>query len=108
MSIGYPITKINLDNIMGAEIGAVWNSLDVVRNRLIWLSDSAHNLAFMNTLGYTNPEDATIRAAYTDLDSLRQIAHATGPKGVANIGSAAAANDFFFNAKALGGTFWYG
>jgi len=108
VTIGLPLTKTNLDNIMGMEIGAVWNSLDVIRVRLLWLNDAAHNTTFMGTLGYTGPEDTTIRAAYTDLDSLRQIAHATGAKGVATIGQAAAANDFFFSAKGLGGPNWYG
>lgn len=108
MTIGLPLTKTNLDNIMGMEIGAVWTSLNVIGVRLLWLNDSAHNTTFMGTLGYTGTEDTTIRAAYTDLDSLRQIAHATGTKGVATIGQAAATNDFFFNAKALGGPNWYG
>jgi hypothetical protein len=109
MTIGYQITKTNLDNVMGSEIGGLWNALLVVHTRKLWLDDSAHNLAFMNTLSYTNPEDASIRAAFTDMDNLWKLSHATaGGLGVAAVGSTAALSDFFFNAKLLSGTNWYG
>lgn len=109
MAVGFPITKADLDTRMGLEIGAVYTSLAAVTERLKWLNDSARNSPYLTlTLGYTSGEETTLRAAFADLDSLRQISHATGAKGVANIGSSAAANDFFFNAKLLGGVNWYG
>jgi hypothetical protein len=108
LSVGFSLTKTDLDNTVGREVGAVWTSLEAIRLRAAWLADSSHNQAFLVALGYSTSEDTQIRAAVNDLDSLRQIAHATGTKGVATIGAAAAANDFFFNAKLLGGVNWYG
>ena len=109
MSVGYPITKAGMDSIFGQEIGALWNAFEVIRNRKVWLDDPAHSDANLLTpLGWSGSEITTLRAAYTDLDSLRQISHNTGTKGVATLGLIAAGNDFFFNAKGLGGPNWYG
>lgn len=109
MSVGFTITKADLDIKMGLELGAVFTSLAAVTERLKWLNDSARNSPFLTTtLGYTSGEETTLRAAFADLDSLRQISHGVGTKGVATIGASAAANDFFFNAKSLGGVNWWG
>lgn len=109
MSVGFSLSKIDLDNTLGREVGAVWSALEAIRNRNLWLNDSAHNQAFMVALGYSTSEDTTMRSALGDLDSLRKLSHATtGGLGVAAVGSTAALNDFFFNAKLLGGVNWYG
>lgn len=110
MSVGYQVTKATVDNTVGAEIGAVWTSLAAIHARKLWLDDSSHSDANLLTpLGYTGSEITTLRAAFADLDSLYKLSHATsGGLGVANVGSTAALNDFFFNAKLLGGINWYG
>jgi hypothetical protein len=101
VSAGYQITKATLDNTLGQEIGTLWTALDAVNRRNTWLNDSSHSDANLLTpLGYTGSEITTLRAAFTDLNKLWQISHAAATQ--------AAANDFFFNAKLLGGINWYG
>ena len=105
MTVGPPITKADLDNTLNREIGAVWDSLLAIHNRNLWLNDSSHTDALLLTpLGYSGPGAGTditiLRAAITDLDKLWQVSHAAATQG--------AANDFFFNAKLLGGIRWYG
>lgn len=114
MSVGSPLTKADLDNTLSREIGAVWTSLAAIHTRNLWLNDSSHSdAALLTPLGYTGPGASTeitiLRGAISDLDSLWKLSHATtGGLGVANVGSTAALNDFFFNAKLLGGINWYG
>lgn len=109
MSVGFSLSKTDLDNTLGREAGAVWAALEAVRLRALWLNDSSHSDGSLLTpLGYSSSEVTTLRAAFADLDSLRQISHNTGTKGVGTIGQTAAGNDFFFNAKLLGGINWYG
>ena len=109
MSVGFPVTKADLDTKMALEIGAVATALEACRARLIWLNDAARNTPYLTTtLGYTSGEETTLRAAFADLDSLRQISHGVGAKGIATIGSTAAANNFFFSAQQLGGVNWWG
>ncbi len=92
MSIGFPVDKTSLDTKMALEVQAVWQALDGIRLRALWLNDAARNSPYLTTtIGYTSGEETTLRAAFADLDSLRQISHAVGAKGVANIGSSAAA-----------------
>jgi hypothetical protein len=107
MTLGLPKTKADLDNKMGQEVAAAWNALAAATSRLSWLNDS--NLVpgpnsstgfLQQTLGYTGGEETTLRAAFADLDKLRQIAHAAATQ--------ASANDFFFNAKLLGGITFFG
>jgi hypothetical protein len=100
VTVGFQLAKADIDNSVGREIGAVWESLAAINRRNIWLADSSHNLAFTATLGYTTAEDVLLRAAVADLNKLWQISHAAATQG--------AANDFFFNAKLLGGVNWYG
>lgn len=101
MSVGFPLSKADLDNTTGREAGAVWDSLAQVSKRNTWLNDSSHSDANLLTpLGYSGSEITTLRAAFTDLNKLWQISHAAATQ--------ASANDFFFNAKLLGGINWYG
>lgn len=101
MSAGYPVSKAALDATLGGEVGAVWAALAAVNGRNTWLNDTSHSDANLLTpLGYTGSEITTLRAAFTDLNKLWQISHAAATQ--------ASANDFFFNAKLLGGINWYG
>jgi hypothetical protein len=96
VAVGYTIDKATLDNRAGALVTACWTDLDEIRKFKSWLDDAAHNTAYMTgTIGYTTADDTLLRAAFTDLDKLRQIAHAGATQS--------AANDFFFSAKALTG-----
>ena len=110
MTVGYPLTKADLDNTLGREIGAVADALLVIHRRKVWLDDASHNTAFMTgTLAYTTPEDTLMRNAIGDLDNLYKLSHMTaGGLGVAAVCSVAALSDFFFSAKQLGGINWYG
>lgn len=110
MSVGFPITKAGLDTQMGLEIGNVAGALAACRTRLAWLNNTniVPSTLLQTTLGYTSGEESLIRTSYADLDSLAQIAHGIGAKGVATIGSSAAANNFFFSALQLGGINYYG
>jgi hypothetical protein len=115
MAVGFPISKAGFDTQMGLEIGAVASALAACRTRLLWLNNSnivpGANLGtglLQQTLGYTATEETNIRTAYADLDSLAQIAHGVGTKGVATVGSSAALNDFFFKAILFGGPNYYG
>lgn len=100
MSVGFPLTKNDIDTKVGLEIGAVWNALDAINTRNTWLNDASHNTAALSVLGYSGSDDTTLRAAVADLNKLWQISHAAATQG--------ATNDFFFNAKLLGGINWYG
>lgn len=96
MSIGYAITKTDVDNTMGRLVVAVRESLlDCVAFKK-WLDDAALGTdAFLTTLGYSAGEITTIRAAFSAMNSLNNIAHAAGTQ--------ASTNDFFFDAKKLTG-----
>lgn len=97
MSIGYAVTKVDVDNTMGRLIVAARESLlDCVAFKK-WLDDAALGTdAFLTTLGYSAGEITTIRAAFTAMNNLNNIAH--------NAGTQATTNDFFFDAKKLTGT----
>jgi hypothetical protein len=97
---GFTVAGVDVQNKAGNLTRNLWDALEEVRLFKAWLDDSAHNAAYTATLGISGADDAVIRAAFTDMDKLRQIAHALATQG--------AANDFFFNAKALTGTGWSG
>ncbi len=114
MTVGPPVTRADLDNTLNREIGAVWSALDAVNKRNLWLNHSSHTDALLLTpLGYSGPGAGTdiniLRGAFTDLASLWNLSHGnTGAQGVAAVGSAAALNNFFFNATLVQGLNWYG
>jgi hypothetical protein len=103
MAAGFPVTAPDVNAQAGRLVVAVWKALDDVRLFNAWLNDSAHNDAYLIALGIVQADADAIQASFADLDALRQIAHGTGTQGVATIGSSAAANNFFFNAKNLSG-----
>lgn len=96
MSVGYSITKLDVDNRMGVLVTSVRQSLlDCVAFKK-WLDDAALGTdAFLTTLGYSAGEIATIRAAFNAMNNLNNIARGTGTQ--------ASVNDFFFDAKKLTG-----
>lgn len=100
MSVGFPVTKADMDNLMGRQVLALWTALDDVRKFKAGLDDSIHNDAFLTSLGYSTGDITALRAAYADLDKLRQISHAAAIQ--------AATNDFWFNAKSLSGLSYTG
>lgn len=95
MSTGYPVTKADLDNRMGSMIVNVREAfLKCVQFKDGWLDDAALGTdAFLGTLGYTSPEIAIIRSAFTAMKNLSGIAKGTGTQ--------ASTNDFYFDAKKL-------
>lgn len=97
MAIGYPITKTGLDNTMGGLVVTVRDSLNAVVSFKALLDDTAVLPdAVLTALGYGSGEITTIRAAFTDLKKLSDIARAAATQ--------TPANDFWFNAKLLAGT----
>jgi len=96
MSIGYPVTKIDLDNLMGRLVVALRDDLNAIVSFKAELDDTAILPdATLTGLGYTSGEITTIRASFADLKKLSDIAKAAATQS--------ATNDFWFNAKLLAG-----
>lgn len=94
MSLGYPVSKSDVDGKAGGLALGLRTTFDEIRNFKIWL-DTQTDLALTTGLGYTGAEVNTLRSAATDLDQLRQIY-----EGLANLG---VAKDFRAFAKLLTG-----
>lgn len=102
---GFALTALDINNRAGALARAVWQSLDDAHNFKLWLDDASHTDALIGPsgVGVTTADLTLIRATFSDLGSVN------GLWGVAHSQTRpAAVNDFFFNAKWLGGTFWTG
>ena len=100
MSVGFALTKADIDARAGSLVVAVRDALDRCRQMNVLLNDTniippAGSDAFLQGLGYTASEITTLRAAFTDLNSLYNVSHATA--------TVPSVNDFFFNAKKLAG-----
>jgi hypothetical protein len=96
VAAGYPITKVDLDNRMGQAILAARQSLvEIVRIKAMLDDTTILPDATLTSLGYSGAEITQIRAAFTDLKKLSDIANAAAVQ--------AATNDFWFNAKHLTG-----
>lgn len=96
MSTGYPITKTDLDNRMGALVVAIRSALaDAVAFKVLLDDTTILPDATLTSLGYSGGEITTIRAAFTDLKKLSDISAAAATQ--------ASTNDFWFNAKHLTG-----
>lgn len=97
MAIGYPITKIGLDNTMGGLVVGLRDALNACVAFKANLDDTAILPdAVLTSLGYGSGEITTIRASFTDLKKLSDIARAAATQSPAS--------DFWFNAKLLAGT----
>lgn len=94
MSVGFPADKGTIDQRAGSLAWQLRETLNQVQLVKAWLdSKTDAELGTSGGLGYSAGEITTLRAAYTDLDNLRKVAHAQGTQAVAN--------DFFFNAGKL-------
>jgi hypothetical protein len=101
MSVGFTLTKADIDARAGGLVVAVRDALARCAAFNALLNDTGiipDNNFLTTTLspGYTSGEVTTLRAAFVDLSKLNDIAHAAATQ--------AAVNDFFFNAKKLTGT----
>jgi hypothetical protein len=89
--LGFPTDKNNIDARAGSLALQLRNTLNDIVTVKAWL-DSQTDAALIG-LGYVQAEVTLLRASFTDLANLSNIAHAQGTQP--------AANDFFFNAKHL-------
>lgn len=97
MTVGLPITKADIDTKAGALVITLRDTLakcaafsDLLNDTTIFANDAA-----LTALGYTAGEVTTLRAAFTDLKALYNVARAAQ--------AVPSANDFWFNAKHLTG-----
>ena len=97
MTAGLSLTKGDLDNRAGSLVIAVRDGLarcaqfcDLLNDTSIFANDAA-----LIALGYTQGEVTMMRAAFTDLKALWNVAKANG--------TVPSNNDFWFNAKHLTG-----
>lgn len=100
MSVGFTLTKADLDTRAGQLAQALRDDLARCAAFCDLLNDTsivppANSDAFLQGLGYSASDITTLRAAFTDLKALYNVAHAAG--------TVASVNDFFFNAKHLTG-----
>lgn len=97
MSVGFTATKADLDARAGQLAMGLRDNLQRCSDFCDLLNDTTifPNDAALTALGYTAGEVTILRAAFTDLKKLKDIAHAAATQ--------ASTNDFFFNAKHLTG-----
>jgi hypothetical protein len=96
MSVGYPVTKTDLDNRMGALIVNVRDALNACVLFKALLDDtSILPDATLTALGYSAGEITQIRAAFSSMKSLSDISRA--------VSTQPSANDFWFDAKHVAG-----
>jgi hypothetical protein len=99
VSIGYPITKVDLDNRMGGMVVALRDAFDAVVLFKASLLDDATMLpdATLTALGYTGSSSSgeiqQIRNAFTSLSLLNTVS-----RGGSTVPSVV---DFWFDAKHL-------
>jgi hypothetical protein len=96
MSVGYPVTKTDLDNRMGALIVNVRDALNACVLFKALLDDtSILPDATLTALGYSAGEITQIRAAFASMKSLSDISRAATTQP--------STNDFWFDAKHVAG-----
>ncbi len=96
MAVGFPAGKPEIDNRAGGLVTALRDDLyRCSQFSTLLQSGGAWTDANLILLGYTQAEVTTLKAAFTDLTSLYNVAHANG--------TVLASNDFFFSAKLLCG-----
>lgn len=98
MAAGYTITRVDLDNRMGALIAALRTDLqNIVEFKALLDDGSLLTDAVLQAapFSYSSGDTTLIRAAFTDLKKLSDISNATATQ--------ASTNDFWFNAKHLTG-----
>jgi hypothetical protein len=97
VSVGLTLTKADIDNKVGSLVVTVRDALLACSRFCDLLNDSTifPNDAAIVALGYTQAEVTLLRAAFTDLKTLNNVAHAAA--------TVSSVNDFFFSAKHLSG-----
>jgi hypothetical protein len=97
VSLGFPLGKADIDNKAGSLVVGVRDALDRCKQMCDLLNNTniIPNDAFLTGLSYSGAEVTTLRAAFTDLKALYNVAHAAG--------TVPSNNDFFFNAQKLTG-----
>lgn len=94
MSVGFPTDKNTVDQRVASLAWQLRSTFDQIAIVKVWLDGQTDTqLGTSGGIGYSAAEITTLRAAYTDLDNLRKVAHAQATQP--------AANDFFFNAGKL-------
>jgi len=94
LSVGYPYTKLDLDNAMGRMIVQIRDALTEATQFKAQLDDSTLLPdATLTALGYTGPEITQIRASFSAMKVLFDISKAAATQP--------AVNDFWFDAKHL-------
>jgi hypothetical protein len=91
MSAGFPADKLTIDARAGQLAMTLRDTLRQVQLFKTFL-DSKNDAALIG-LGYNQADVDLLRASYTDLNKLQQIANAAATQS--------ATSDFFFNAKLL-------
>lgn len=91
--LGFPTDKNNIDSRAGYLALTLRDTFSGIVIFKAWLDTQQDT--DLTGLGYTQAEVTLLRAAYTDLTNLNNIAHAQGTQP--------AASDFFWNAKHLTG-----
>lgn len=104
MAAGYSVTAGDVNTKAGSLVTSLWDNLDQINRFYKWLTDSAHNDAFLNGIGVTGSSSSgdvkALRDSISDLgnttNGLWAVSHGLFvPGGV---------NNYFFNAKNLTGT----
>jgi hypothetical protein len=93
MSVGFPSDKITVDQRVGGLAFNLRATLDQIQTVKTWLDSKLDS--DLTGLGYSAAEVTTMRAAFTDMDNLRKVAH--------GLQAQPGASDFFFNASKLTG-----
>jgi hypothetical protein len=107
MGVGYPVIAADVNNTAGRLVVALWVDLEAIRHFKLWLDDSAHTDAYLNSLGITG--SASSGDVKTLRDSFADLAGASGLYGVAHgTVTPAGASNYFFNAKNLSGVSFAG
>lgn len=81
MSLGYAVTKNDVDNKAAQLALTLRTNFDAIRNFKIWLDTKTDT--DLTTLGYSSGEAATLRSATADMDELRRIYEGLTSLGVA-------------------------
>jgi hypothetical protein len=105
MTVGRPLTKVDLDARAASAVEQLWGALDQMNELSLLLGNSTiiANDAALVALGYTQAEVTLLRAAVNDLGA------ATGLWGVAHgLKTVTATNNFFFYAQQITGVNWSG
>jgi hypothetical protein len=93
MSVGFTTDKGTVDQRAGSLAWQLRSTLDQIQLMKAWLDAQAD--VVLTNLGYATADITLLRAAYTDLDNLRKVAH--------GLQAQPGASDFFFNAGKLTG-----